>query len=88
VQAQILSGSRLLCNWLHLPQQTGTHVENKASRRDILCAGYLMSAADATQRFWYGRCSPSHGQYHCPIARPILFWLNDDSYFDAVQTLA
>jgi len=22
---------------------------------------------------------PQYGQYHGPIARPVLFWLNDDS---------
>jgi hypothetical protein len=35
----ILSGSSLLCNWLHVPQESGMHIENKASHRDILCAG-------------------------------------------------
>jgi len=54
LQAQILSGSSLLCVWLHFPQETGIHVQNKASHRDILCAGYLMSGAGAVQRFWYG----------------------------------
>ena len=43
LQAQILTGSSLLCNWLHFPQETGIHVENKASHREILCAVYLMS---------------------------------------------
>src|SRR5580658_3577000 len=32
-----LSGSGLLCNWLHFPQETGIHVENEASYRDIFC---------------------------------------------------
>jgi quercetin dioxygenase-like cupin family protein len=36
LQAQILSGSSLLCNWLHFLQETGIHVENKASHRDIV----------------------------------------------------
>src|ERR1700733_11139761 len=35
-----------------------------------------------------GRKFPSRlidfvGQYHCPIARPILFWLNGNSFFAA-----
>jgi hypothetical protein len=34
------SGSSLLCNWLHFSQETGIYAENKALRRDILCAGY------------------------------------------------
>jgi len=50
LQAQILSGSSLLCNWLHFPQETGIHVENKASHRDIL----FTVGAGAVQRFWYG----------------------------------
>ena len=54
LQAQILSGSSLLCNWLHFPQETGIHIENEASHRDILCTGYLMSGPAAVQRFWYG----------------------------------
>ena len=37
LQAQILSGSCLLCDWLYFPQETGIHVENEASHRDILC---------------------------------------------------
>jgi hypothetical protein len=37
LQAQILSANRLLCNWLHFPQETDLHVENKASHRDIFC---------------------------------------------------
>jgi hypothetical protein len=39
LQAQILSDSGLLSNWLHLPQGTGIHVENRASYSDILCRG-------------------------------------------------
>src|SRR5579862_7571819 len=31
------SGSGLLCYGLHFPQETGIHVENEASHRDILC---------------------------------------------------
>jgi hypothetical protein len=50
LQAQILSGSSLLCNWLYFPQETGIHVENKASHRDIL----FTVGAGAVQRFWYG----------------------------------
>jgi hypothetical protein len=41
--AQILSGSSLLCNWVYFPQEAGIHTEDKASHRDILCAGYLTS---------------------------------------------
>ena len=56
MQAQILSGGSLLCNWLHFPQETGIHLENKAenkaSHRDILCAGINVGAG-AVQRFWY-----------------------------------
>jgi hypothetical protein len=47
---RILSGGSLLCNWLHFPQETGIHVENKASHRDIL----FTVGAVAVQRFWYG----------------------------------
>jgi len=35
LQAQILSASSLPCNRLHFPQETGLHVENEASHRDI-----------------------------------------------------
>jgi hypothetical protein len=36
-QAQMLSRSSMLCSWPHLPQETGIHVENEASHRDIVC---------------------------------------------------
>ena len=35
LQARILSGSTLPCNWLRLPQETGIHVENKASQNPL-----------------------------------------------------
>jgi putative intracellular protease/amidase len=37
LQAEILSASSLLCNWLHFPQETDLHVENKTSHKDIFC---------------------------------------------------
>ena len=39
LQAQVRSsrGSSLLCNWLHFLEETGRHVENKASHGDIFC---------------------------------------------------
>ena len=50
-------------NWLHFPQETGIHVENKASHRDILCARYLMSGkARFNASGTGGRCSPSPSQ--------------------------
>ena len=34
-QARILSGSSVVCKWPHFLQETGIHVENEASHRDV-----------------------------------------------------
>ena len=61
-----------LCNWLHFPQETGIHVENKASHRDILCAGYLMSGPTRVNASRTGgRCSPSPSRPYGTRARSL-----------------